>query len=595
MARKSWLERRWEKNANVSAEDMAAMGYPSGHSGETSHKETDIRRFAAAVTEALRKTLPAKVEVPEEMLFGPWPETAAKPDDGSAKKRRGAVQAKGYSDSGASHTKRSMKGWTGVSGSPQEDIDYNNATLRQRGRLLYMSSPLAAAPINTARTKVVGSGLRMRAGIQTEFLGLSPEAAQKWNKRTEAEFRLWSEKKENCDALGINNLYQMEQLAMLQWFMTGDVFCLIQWDKPTPTNPYTLRLHLIEADRVSTPNLSGARYRIGTTATADNGNDIYDGIEVDGKGKVVAFHICNTYPEEYTAKAKKWTRVEAYGKKTGLPNVLHVRAAERCEQYRGVTILAPVIELLQQQKRFTESQLMAALIQSFLTAWIESDAPETGMPFNETGPGEYGTEEEQKEVSRDPNEYEIGPGTVNILRPGEKVVLGNPNVPTEGFDTFVKNLAMQLGAALEIPADVLLKEFDSSYSAARGALEEAWEVMKMYRSWFVSDFCQPLYEIWLAEAVAIGRVKAPGFFGDPLIRAAWSHSRWDGPSQTHLDPVKEARANEMIVSNGWKTNEQVTRESYGGDWNENMTKLAQEAKLLGELYPKAPTGGGTNQ
>lgn len=536
MARKSWLERRWERRARLTDEEKAAMGYPTSK-----------------------------------------------------------IQTKGYSDSGASHTKRSMKGWTGVSGSPAEDIDYNNATLRQRGRLLYMSSPLAAAPINTARTKVVGSGLRMRAGIQPEILGMSPEAAQKWNKRTEAEFRLWADKKENCDALGINNLYQMEQLVMLQWFMSGDVFCLIQRDDPTPTNPYTLRLHLIEADRVSTPNKIGTSYVRITTAKADNGNYIYDGVEVDGKGKVVAYHVCSCYPNEYTTKEKKWERIEAYGRKTGMPNILHVRSAERCEQYRGVTMLAPVIELLQQQKRFTESQLMAALIQSFLTAWIESDAPETGMPFNETGPGEYGAEEEQKEVSRDPNEYEIGPGTVNILRPGEKVVLGNPQVPTEGFDIFIKNLAMQLGAALEIPADVLLKEFDSSYSAARGALEEAWEVMKMYRSWFIVDFCQPVYEIWLAEAVAIGRIKAPGFFGDPLVRAAWSHARWDGPSQTHLDPVKEAKANEMIVANGWKTHEQVTRESYGGDWNENMQKLAQEAELLRQVYPQPQqTEGGTN-
>ena len=501
-----------------------------------------------------------------------------------AKGTRGTVYTSGYSDSGASHTKRALKGWTGTSSSPQEDIDENNGTLRQRGRLLFMSSPLAAAPIKTARTKVVGSGLGMRPGIQAELLGMSPEAAQEWNKRTEAEFRLWAERKENCDALGINNLYQMQQVTLMQWFMSGDVFCLIQRDDATPTNPYTLRLHLIEADRVCTPNKIGAHYMTSAAGKADNGNDIYDGVEVNARGKVVAYHIASRYPDEISTKALKWTRVEAYGEKTGLPNVLHVRSSERCEQYRGVTILAPVIELLQNQKRFTESQLMAALIQSFLTAWIETEAPATEMPFNETGDGSF--EQRDTEVSHDPNEYEIGPGTVNIMNPGEKVVLGNPQVPTESFDIFIKNLAMQLGAALEIPRDVVLKEFNSSYSASRGALEEAWEVMKMFRSWFVTDFCQPIYEIWLAEAVAIGRVKAPGFFRDPLIRAAWSHCRWDGPAQTHLDPVKEANANEIIARNGWKTNEQITRESYGGDWNDNIAQMKQEQKQLRELFPQ---------
>ena len=37
----------------------------------------------------------------------------------------------------------------------------------------------------------------------------------------------------------------------------------------------------------------------------------------------------------------------------------------------------------------------------------------------------------------------------------------------------------------------------------------------------VDDFCQPVYEIWLSEAVAMGRIK--GAKGSSLIRsfAAW--------------------------------------------------------------------------
>jgi capsid protein len=135
-----------------------------------------------------------------------------------------------------------------------------------------------------------------------------------------------------------------------------------------------------------------------------------------------------------------------------------------------------------------------------------------------------------------------------------------------------------VGASLELPYDVLLKEFNSSYSAAKGALEEAREAIMMRRTWLIDDLCQPVYEMWLAEAVATGRVKAPGFFTDPLIRAAWSAARWDGPAQIHLDPVKEANANEIQVRNGWKTNAQITRESYGGDWDDNADIVLREAE-----------------
>ena len=45
-----------------------------------------------------------------------------------------------------------------------------------------------------------------------------------------------------------------------------------------------------------------------------------------------------------------------------------------------------------------------------------------------------------------------------------------------------------------------------------------------------------VYEAWLAEAVARGRIKAPGFFGDPAIRKAYADCKWNGPSRTALNP-----------------------------------------------------------
>lgn len=497
------------------------------------------------------------------------------------------VHAKGYSDAGASHTKRSLKGFTASSSAAYEDIDFNNSTMRQRGRMLYMASPVAAAAINTNRTKIVGSGLHMKPSVNRDILGLSEDELLKWEKSTEAEWKLWAEKKSNCDALGANNFYELQQLAVKSWLMSGDVFALLKHREATPLNPYGLRIHIIESDRISTP-FTGERtasyYKANTEGVnTDNKNRIHDGVEVNADGRIVAYHISNVYPNCNYAfeKAIEWQRVPAEGAKTGLPNVLQIMDAERPDQYRGVTYLAPVIETLLQLRRYTESELVAALVQSYLTAWIVTDTDHSEFPMNEVGGGDIEGQEGQSEGAyySNENEYEMGPGQINHLGPGESVVLGNPNIPTAGFSNFVKEICKLAGAGLELPYDVLIKEFNSSYSAAKGALEEAWEMIKMRRSWFINDFCQPVYETWLAEAVALGRIKAPGFWNDPLVRAAWCGARWDGPAQTHLDPGKEASANEVLVKNGWKTNEQVTREFYGGNWRDNVTVIEQEKKL----------------
>ena len=496
-----------------------------------------------------------------------------KPND-NQQPRTVRPQNKGYGDAGASWHKKATKGFDARSSSPKEDIDANNYTLRQRARMLYMAAPVATSAIKTNRTNVIGVGLQLKSRIDRDLLGLSQEAASAWEAQAEREFALWATKKRNCDATGMNDFYAMQQLALASWLVSGDVFAVVKQYETNSLQPYALRLHLVEADRVATPRDASIIAPISiTTGKAENGNAIYDGVEIDSRGLVVAYHFRSTYPFEYGATDTTWTRVQAYGDNTGLPNVLHITESERPDQYRGVTYLAQVIEPLLQLRRYTESELTAAVVESFFTAFIKTEANPAEMPYNEVGSS-------LPEMSRDPNEYEMGPGQINMLEPGEDVTFADPKRPAGGFNTFVRSICEQIGAALEIPADLLLKSFNSSYSASRAALLEAWKAFKMRREWFASSFCRPVYEIWMAEAVARGRLHAPGFFTDPAIREAYLRSEWIGPSQGQLDPTKEISAEAMAVAEGFSTREQSTIRLNGGQWDANVDQLAREnAKL----------------
>lgn len=41
----------------------------------------------------------------------------------------------------------------------------------------------------------------------------------------------------------------------------------------------------------------------------------------------------------------------------------------------------------------------------------------------------------------------------------------------------------------------------------------------------------------------------------------------------------------MLVQHGWKTNEQITREYYGENWEDNMSALAVENELIKNIIP----------
>lgn len=496
---------------------------------------------------------------------------------------------KGYGEAGASWSKKAVKGFNAPSGSPHEDIDFNNYTLRQRARMLYMAAPMASSAIKTNRTNVVGVGLKLKSRIDREVLGMTTEQAEEWQKNAEREFAIWANNKRACDATGMNNFYGMQQLALVSWLLSGDCIGVVKQYPTDKLMPYALRVHLIEADRVATPVQHGTGTTVVYTTgkNPDTDNTIYDGVEVDKNGAIVAYHIRSTYPFELGAGETKWARVLAYQEHTGLPNVIHVVESERPDQYRGVSYLAQVIEPLLQLRRYTESELMAAVIESFFTAFIKTEAPTDENPFNQTdenSPGE----------TVHPNEYSMGPGQINIMEPGEDVVFANPTRPAGGFDKFVRSISEQVGAALEIPADLLLKSFNASYSASRAALLEAWKAFKMRREWLADDFCRPIYEIWLSEAVARGRIYAPGFFDNPAIRAAYLGSEWLGPSQGQLDPVKEITAEILACSEGFSTHEQSTVKLNGGQWDNNVEQLRRENEKLGGQDPDSHQSGGNN-
>ena len=417
----------------------------------------------------------------------------------------------------------------------------------------------------------VGEGLRLKSTVDAEFLRMTPDQAAEWQRGAEREFELWAQSK-FCDSTRVNNFYEIQQVACMSWLMNGDACVLLEYEKPTRALPYGLRIHLIESDRVSTPNSTGNNVYLYAT-NPDNGNRIFNGVEVDSNNRVVAYHICSTYPNSNLYSKKEWKRVKAFGEHTNVPNVLMIYETERAEQYRGVPYLAPVIESLKQLTRYSEAEQMAAVINGFFTVFIKSTRSTSEIGFT-------GVVDDDDRLGDDDRNYELGSGLVNVLNPDEEIQIADAKRPSSNFDAFVTSLAKYVGAALEIPVEILTKQFSSNYSASRAALLEAWKAFRMKRAWLAADFCQPVYEIFLSEAIAVNRLKAPGFFLDPLIRKAYCGAQWNGPAQGQIDPVKEVNAAEKRISIGISTRQRETIEMMGGDFDSNVAQLARENQMM---------------
>lgn len=483
---------------------------------------------------------------------------------------RTQVSNTGYSHYGANTYKKEMAGWIYNGGSSREDIEDNLPVLRERCRDLYMGVPLATGAVKTMRTNVVGRGLKLKPTIDREVLGIDEDAAHALERRIKKEWELWADTPD-CDAARVDNFCELQQLAFMSWLVSGDCLALMPMKKRRG-QPYDLRVRLIEADRLSSP---------GGYDTLDD--RIIGGVETDSTGEVIAYHFSKHHPLSLASQPMKWVRIPAYGADSGRRNVIHIMNRERIDQRRGVPFLAPVIEALKQLGRYTDAELVAAVVSGLFAVFVESENADGGME------GAIGTNvpDEDRVDDEDETTVELAPGAVIDLQPGEKAHAESPGRPNANFSGFVEAVCRQIGAALEIPYELLLKHFTASYSASRGALEEAWKMFRMYRTWLATDFCQVIYEEWLAEAVAKGRVNAPGFFSDPLYRKAYSKAEWNGPARGILDPVKEVTAAEKRVKNGFSTRQSETMEMTGSDFYANVEQLKQEEEKLREVTQDA--------
>lgn len=460
---------------------------------------------------------------------------------------------------GASRVLRGLAGWAPNAGGPRSDTASTElTTLRARSRDAFRGNLIARAALTRSRTNIVGTGLMCRPAVDYSVLGITAEAAETLNGQLSSLWNPWAENPSECDAEGTLDFYGLQGLALISAMASGDVFALTPADL-RPGGVTELKVQLIEADRVSNP---------------DNAQDTptcAQGVVIQGS-RPVACWIRDTHPgDRDTTGMPKWTRYEYYGAETGRRRVLQVwNDKERPGQLRGVPFLAPILEPLKQLDRYGGAELMAAVISAMITVFIERDAgeqetDENGNPL----PAFSGADLDEK------GNISLGNAAVVDLAPGEKANLANPGRPNANFDPFFVAVVKQIGAALELPLDELMLHYQASYSAARAAMLQAWRFYTTRRWTLVQQFCQPIYNLLLDEAVASGRLQLPGY-ADPVRRMAYQSALWIGPARGAMDEEKEARAAKHRIEAGISNETIETAAQTGEDWRAVASTRARE-------------------
>ena len=388
--------------------------------------------------------------------------------------------------------------------------------------------------IRTLGDDIVGQGPRLQVAI--------PGASDDDTGGQEIE-DAWEEWADGCDADGRLSFGEMLNLAVQQCPTAGEAF-IAMVDEPTaPRGEVSLRLRLIESDRIATP--------LGLFATPT----VRDGIKFD-KGKPTHYMVLKNHPGD--SSLITMTNPAGYDE-VPVDKMVHLYRPERPNQFRGIPWLASALIPMAHLRRYTLATVLAAERAATITAGIYTDNPSVDV-------------QEAEEF----DDVEIPMGSALTLPAGYKIEAFKPEQPTATYGSFKGEMLDEIGRAINMPHNVIAGN-SSGYNYASGRLD--WQTyFRMIRSnqaW-LARVATKIFRAWYAEYQIRNRIiRFPTRDSRPAVKWYW-------PGYEHVDPVKEANA-QRIRLNSLSTTLEDEWAIKGQDWLRKLKQIAKERKILAEL------------
>ncbi|HKY40796.1 MAG TPA: phage portal protein [Polyangiaceae bacterium] len=446
--------------------------------------------------------------------------------------------------------------------------------LRARSAEVFERNPFARGIIRRFVTNVVNTGLHLEATPEERLLGFEEDELGDWAEDVETRFQIWGKNAYQCDFDERRTFGQLQAELYREALVAGDVLVVRRQD-PRTGNP---RIQLISGARVQTPWLQ----------KLPEGTRIEHGVEVDARGRHVAFWV--------TQDNGSFKRLPAYGEKSGRKIAWLVYGTDRrLDEVRGTPLLGLVLQSLKELDRYRDATLRKAVINSMLAMYIKKGEERFGSLPMTGGATKVGTEEtiDDKGKPRRYRSAEMIPGLViDELQYGEEPVPFQVQNTVENYGDFEEAIVCAMAWALEVPPEILRLTFSSNYSASQAAIGEFKLFLNPTRTRFGEEFCAPIYEEWLLSQVFMNRVPAEGLLkafrslDQDDIYGAWIANDWSGHVKPTIDPVKTTRAYTEQAENGFIDRDRASREINGTNFDKNVKYLKrQNIKLAEAMRP----------
>lgn len=470
-----------------------------------------------------------------------------------------------------------MRGWFGAGGTPgleagnrsmkrmgrvnpssvslNDLLSTSGDTVLARARYLDRNNAYAASGSDTYAGQIVGSGLVPSWSIENEDL----------RKKGRKLFNQWCK---YADTERMADFWGIQQQVARELFVAGEVFVRFRSRRPKDRLPVPFQLQLLPAEMLP----------LDDNRVLPNGNKVRQGVEFDALGRRVAYHFYRSNPVDSTEQAT------FSDERTVVPaeDVCHVFERREFGQIRGLPRLSRTIVRLFQLDMYDEAELDRKRVAALFAGFITRTTPAVEDDEDPDLPVSVGERSADGASAIAP----MVPGGLQVLADDEDIKFSEPADVGPNYDAFQYRVLTAVACAIGIPYAYLTGDMKgNSYSSMRAALIDFRKKVEAIQfNIIVFQFCQPVWDRFLDEAVLSGKLSIPDYAQN---QEDYREVRWVPPRWEYMDPTKEASADKMAVDNLWVPPSEIIG-SRGYDVEETYIAIARDKKLR-EKYGLEPT------
>lgn len=450
---------------------------------------------------------------------------------------------------------RLTEDWNPQSLSPGTIHRMDGEFLRRRARDLYANDTHGKSAVDAYVANVI------ECGITPKPLFDDPGRRQLWLD----EWNRWGQSE--ADITGQQQIYELMCLWFVEVLVGGGCLLRMRTLPRRDGRQNGAALELFPEERFADDKDTFLRFQ----ASKKSSNPITRGIEFDSAtGRPIAFWVNRFDPNDSDPSGDLWEpmRIPA-------TEARYAFFRNRIGQYRGHTVLAAAVIMLWKLGYYLDNEMMASAIKSLFAAAIKTENADWDTLTDEDASSttdEYGNTLEK-----------LQPAMIARLKPGEDIVGIGPNTPGGDSSPWLELIQRSIAVGSGLSYEEVIRDYSKgNFSSTRAAANSDRKRFRPMQKFVINNFCWPVYSHWAKGATFAGIDGFPTRADFVANMNQWLECNWRPPGWVSVNPLDDARANEIRLKDKTISREEIIAQE-GGDWEEKFEQIDREYQRAQDL------------